>query len=138
MPPLRLWLDDVRRPPFFVDERECGRGWVWARTSIGAIQELSAARSLGREFAEASLDHDLGVRDLVAYGIAEREAEVYEGPSDPDDLGITVVNWMEEHDYWPEVCALHTDNGVGLKNMAAVLEHNGFKRLGTRFVRMSA
>lgn len=133
--PLRLWLDDVRRPPFFIAQWQYGRGWVWARTSVGAIQELRVGHAFKRPFAEASLDHDLGVLDLAAYRIAEREGEVYEGLSDPDDVGITVVNWMEEHDYWPEVCTLHTDNGVGLKNMAAVLTHNGFRGHGRVFTR---
>lgn len=42
---MKLWLDDVRKPP---------EGWTWAKTADEAIELLK-----GGEVTDISLDHDL-------------------------------------------------------------------------------
>lgn len=48
---MRLWFDDIRRPP--------DASWLWARTLEQAQAILSTVL-----LEEASLDHDLGLHDV--------------------------------------------------------------------------
>jgi hypothetical protein len=49
---VRLWVDDIRRPP--------DPTWQWASSSSAAIAVLSSAQVM-----EMSLDHDLGGSDTT-------------------------------------------------------------------------
>lgn len=54
---MKLWLDDVRPPPF---------GWEWVKTAAQAIYWLQKG-----VVEEASLDHDLGSADAqTGYEVA--------------------------------------------------------------------
>lgn len=62
------------------------------------------------------LDHDLGI----------------------GETGYDVLKWAIENKCLPDRVQLVTDNSVGLLNMAATLESNGFTRLGLNFHRKSS
>jgi hypothetical protein len=49
---VKLWVDDLRRPP--------SPTWLWAPSSASAIEILSSAQVM-----ELSLDHDLGGSDTT-------------------------------------------------------------------------
>ena len=73
---MNLWVDDLRTPP---------DGWVWAKTSSGAIDALS----LG-EIERLSLDYELGGNDNTCL----------------------VIRWMHENGVWPREICVHCVNPV--------------------------
>lgn len=99
---MRIWVDDERPMPWTSDN-------VWsqvhARTSAEAIDWLEAwrrnnakrGRPLGYLLDEVSLDHDLG----------------------GDDTGMKVLDWMIEHEVWPQELTIHTSNPPARKQMLA-------------------
>ncbi|URP22204.1 hypothetical protein SEA_BIG4_161 [Microbacterium phage Big4] len=76
---------------------------IHATTSEEAIQWLEAwrrnnaqrDRPLGYMVDEVSLDHDLG----------------------GDDTGMKVLNWMIEHEVWPQELTIHTSNPPARRQM---------------------
>lgn len=99
---MKIWVDDERPMPW--DSNSIP--WhVHARTSAEAIDWLETwrrnnvarGRALGNGIDEVSLDHDLG----------------------GDDTGMKVLNWMIEHEVWPEELTIHTSNPPARKQMLA-------------------
>ncbi|MDV8071257.1 cyclic-phosphate processing receiver domain-containing protein [Rhodococcus sp. IEGM 1366] len=72
-----LWVDDSRTPP---------DGWVWAKTSAGAIDALCFGM-----VQRLSLDHDLRGGDTTRL----------------------VIGWMRENGVWPQEIRVHCANPVG-------------------------
>lgn len=103
---MRLWVDDERTMP---------TSWpldIWnihAKTSDEAIEWLESYRRynaerdrpLGYMIEEVSLDHDLG----------------------GDDTGFKVLDWMIEHEVWPQVLTIHTSNPPARKRMLQAANH---------------
>ena len=77
---VRFWVDDERNAP---DD-----SWSVSRTSKEAIKRIGIAAHYSGRLEEISLDHDLG----------------------GDDTGMKVLNWMIEHEVWPEELTIHTSN----------------------------
>ena len=83
---MKLWVDDLRPPPL---------GWIWAKTSIEAIDALNQS-----VVSALSLDHDLG----------------------GDDTTRPVVLWMCENDVWPDEIHVHSANPVGVEWLTGMIE----------------
>lgn len=95
-----LWIDD---------EREMPEGFTHhAKTSEEAIFLLDLHRSLGSVFVTASFDHDLG----------------YDWEDRNDDSRRIAV-WMSEHDYFPEVVMIHTQNPIGASWLLRHFSYDG-------------
>jgi len=90
---MRLWVDDLRPAP------SEDAAWVHMVSSEAAIAQLDWWRSYGVPVEEVSLDHDLG----------------------GDDTSMPVVDWMREHDCWPDEVTVHTANPVGRENLLRAL-----------------
>lgn len=69
--------------------------WSWAKTPYQAIRYLDID-----DVDELSLDHDLG----------------FEGDTRP------VVLWMAEHDEWPKVVRVHSQNPVGRSWLVGMIQ----------------
>ncbi|MBK1666732.1 hypothetical protein CKO28_01560 [Rhodovibrio sodomensis] len=93
--PLKIWLDDVRRPP---------EGWTWAQTHEEAIDLLE-----GREVTAISLDHDLG--DQAPDG---RERTGY-------DVLLHIVQRFMDDLPVPQEVYVHSANPVGVARMEGVI-----------------
>lgn len=117
-PSIRLWVDDVRRPP--------DKSWVWARTNGHAKDVLYNER-----VGECSLDHDMGLHELdvpentddywdsvIALAHASRDQH--------EESGLDLVNWMIENRCVPALVTIHSWNPEGASNMAARLNQNGY------------
>ena len=105
---MKLFVDDLRTPP--TDEGD----WIVAKSSEQAINFLTIASKVKSgevplfddqsydfwmNFEAISLDHDLG----------------------GDDNTRKVVDWMAEHDFWPDEVLIHTQNPVGRKALLATV-----------------
>src|SRR4051794_18448272 len=91
---IRLWHDDIRRPP---DE-----SWTWARTNKEAMEILGAG-----EVVEISMDHDLGLHEIDPD--ASLELMAFAGRS-PDGSGYDLVCWMCENGVVPAIITIHSWN----------------------------
>ena len=99
---LKLWVDDVRKPP--------SDKWLWAKSVLVAKEYLS---TYGNNIKFISLDHDAG--DYAQFG---------------GDY-IKILDWLEEmeHEGAPInfTFHIHSMNTVGRFNMLNIIEKNHWK-----------
>ena len=103
---MKLWVDDVRRPPS--DE------WIWVQTTSQAITAIHMyERNMSDDTITIDLDHDAG--DFVKYG---------------GDY-IKILDWLEEQNIVDTgyFFHIHSMNPVGVQNMRAIIEHNGWREI---------
>lgn len=104
---MRLWIDDIRTPPV---------GWdifhkdVWARTVNSAISAIVAQENTGNPFTVIDIDHDAG--DYAQYG---------------GDY-IKLLDWLEWAGFSYPI-HIHSMNPVGVQNMRAIIQHNGWEEV---------
>jgi hypothetical protein len=107
-----LWLDDKREPP-----SDSGIPWTWAKTADEAIEYLQAG-----DIAFASLDHDLAEEHYYESSKALREGRPLNTLSCKQKTGMSVIEWMDEHNVWPkDGVRVHTLNGQGRDRMLSVV-----------------
>ena len=107
MKTFKLWVDDVRQPPS--DE------WIWCQTTQQVISTISYMYERQHQYDTIliSLDHDAG--EFVKYG---------------GDY-IKVLDWLEAEQIADTgyFFHLHSQNPVGVQNMRAIIEHNGWREI---------
>ena len=100
---IKLWVDDMRRPP--------SKDWIWCRTTNSVIDLLEEVNFYGDNISVLlDLDHDAG--DYEKYG---------------GDY-IKILDWIEETDLSNLNLSfhLHSMNPVGMMNMRDIIEKNGW------------
>ena len=103
---MKIWVDDIRPAP---------EGYVWCVTTNEAkivIQNIMSLQGITyNETVPAieliDLDHDAG--DFAMYG---------------GDY-IKILDWLEKQD-WSVPIRLHSMNPVGIQNMRAIIQKNGW------------
>lgn len=98
---MNLWLDDMRKNP---------DGWMWAKDYYECINAFYKY-----DVVNASLDHD-----LYLGGFWDDDHW-----NQPTKTGFDVVEWIAEHEMWPETLAVHSDNVKGVARMCDVIEEFG-------------
>ena len=102
---MKLWIDDVRPAPV---------GYIWYKSTNNALRSIRGYYSL---IEEISLDHDAG--DYV---------------KDGGDY-IEILNELERlshllnKDFSYIKFRIHSMNPVGVQNMRAIIERNGWKEI---------
>ena len=103
----RLWLDDVRSIPTWMDNPNC----VWyirAEDMIGDMKRLNKLFSLS-DIEYISLDNDLGEGRMEGY---------------------KVLDWLESLQIpIPFGIHIHTSNSVARERMRAIIQRNGWKEI---------
>lgn len=112
---LKLWHDDVRRPP--------EGDWLWVRTNEEARRALAYAALVDQPFVEASLDHDLGLHDYDP-DVPDADLQRLPDGARPEE-GWELVEWMIDCDVVPEKVTIHSWNPNGADRMAALLRDAG-------------
>lgn len=104
---MKLWIDDVRPAPGTLSE-----GWVWIQ-EVNAAKEYIAIMERGVEkgyntiIELIDIDHDAG--EYAQYG---------------GDY-IKLLDWLEETDRNYPI-RIHSQNIVGVQNMRAIIQRNGW------------
>ena len=99
---MKLWIDDVRRPPeSFI------QSYVWVRTVYMAKEIIALREEEGFPFELIDIDHDAG--DFAGAG---------------GDY-IRLLDWLEETGRNYPI-RIHSMNPVGVANMRAIIERNGW------------
>jgi hypothetical protein len=103
---MKLWIDDVRQPP--------SNDWIWVQSVAQAIPSIYMyERNMQDDTIIIDLDHDAG--DFVRYG---------------GDY-IEILNWLEREGIVDTgyFFHIHSMNPVGVQNMRAIIEHNGWREI---------
>lgn len=95
---MKLWLDDLRPAP---------EGYVRAYSTRQAISLIWANEDLGTPYEIIDIDHDAG--DYAQYG---------------GDY-IKLLDWLEETGRSYPI-HIHSMNPVGVANMRAIIQRNGW------------
>ena len=99
---MKLWIDDVRPAP---------EGYVWRKSVNEAIDLLSDLINFGIDDIEVlDIDHDAG-----------------DYAPDGGDY-IKLLDWLEETGRNYPI-RIHSANPVGVQNMRAIIERNGWKEV---------
>jgi hypothetical protein len=103
---MKLWIDDVRPAP---------EGYVWCKTVDGAKKAilysgLYALKDESKVIELISIDHDAG--DYAQYG---------------GDY-IRLLDWLEETGRNYPI-HIHSMNPVGVANMRAIIQRNGWEEV---------
>ena len=111
MKPIKLWIDDVREAP---------EDFKWHKTTDDAIFQLICVY-LSRSDTEISLDHDAG--EYAYFGGDYIEILKY-----LEEQAHTIASWK----YWLRdhvTFHIHSMNPVGVQNMRAIIQKNGWKMI---------
>ena len=112
---MKLWIDDVRPAP---------DGYVWCKSTLNALHTMYKYRF--NEITEIHLDHDAG--EYVKEG-----GDFIEILKELERLCRT-GNALKRA-FWENKCkneytfVLHSANPVGVANMRAIIEKNGWKEV---------
>lgn len=98
---MKLWIDDARPAP---------EGYVWCHSVYRVMKEISIAEMNKEAIEILDLDHDAG--EYAQYG---------------GDY-IEILNWLEETSRNYPI-HIHSANPVGVANMRAIIERNGWKEV---------
>lgn len=101
---IKLWIDDVRKPP--------SNDWIWVQSVVQAIPTIYMyERNMHDDTIIIDLDHDAG--EFVKYG---------------GDY-IEILNWLEREGIVDTgyFFHIHSMNPVGVQNMKAIIDHNGWR-----------
>ena len=98
---MKIWLDDVRPAP---------NGYTLCKTVRSAKYRIEVSECLGEPIDLISVDHDAG--DYAQYG----------------GNYIKLLDWLEETGRNYPI-HIHSMNPVGVANMRAIIERNGWKEV---------
>ena len=98
---MKLWIDDVRPAP---------EGYVWITNVHSAKYHIEVADSLEETIELIDIDHDAG--NYAQYG---------------GDY-IKLLDWLEETGRNYPI-RIHSMNPVGVANMRAIIERNGWEEV---------
>ena len=98
---MKLWIDDCRLAP---------QGYVWCNTVNESKILIEGAEKRGEPFELISTDHDAGT--YAIYG---------------GDY-IRLLDWLEETGRNYPI-RIHSMNVVGIMNMRAIIQRNGWKEI---------
>ncbi len=103
---MKLWIDDVRQPP--------SSDWIWVKSTAQAIGSICMyERQYYDDTLIIDLDHDAG--DF------SHEGGDY----------IEILKWLERQDIVDTgyFFHIHSKNPVGVQNMRAIIQHNGWREV---------
>lgn len=102
----KIWVDDIRYPP--------NTDWIWVKSVNQAKTLIEILENTNSEMI-ISLDHDAGV-----YAV------------DGGDY-INLLNWLEYRQRTQDgkiyPIRIHSFNPIGVVNMRAIIEHNGWEEV---------
>ena len=111
---MKLWIDDVRPAP---------EGYIWARSTNDAIIIIKTLST----FLDMVADRVHEPQTLPWFDVIDIDHDA----GDYADCGgdfIKVLDWLEEHHLKAPI-RIHSMNPVGVANMRAIIERNGWEEI---------
>lgn len=101
---MKIWIDDIRPAP---------QGYLWTK-SVKYARDLIEFYIKKNDLEVIDIDHDAGEYNDAAWG---------------GDY-INVLKWLERKQFnYPIKIHIHSMNPVGVQNMRAIIEHNGWEEI---------
>ena len=108
---MKLWIDDVRPAP---------EGYVWCKTTHEAKRVIANVMAMH----EIAITDNLPVIEVIDTDHDAGDYAIYGGDY------IRVLDWLEKQEYdWEWAIRIHSMNPVGVANMRAIIERNGWKEI---------
>lgn len=98
---MKIWVDDVRPAP---------EGYIWRKSVNDAKELIAFSRAFDVTISVIDIDHDAG-----------------DYASDGGDY-IKLLDWLEEEGISIPI-HIHSMNPVGVQNMRAIIQANGWKEV---------
>ena len=126
---MKLWIDDVRPAP---------EGYVWCK-SVSESEQLIEELEQQQQFLYDKAFKFFHAQKLYDYHKAmqmckRREIELIDIDHDAGDYAkdggdyIYLLGWLEDTDHNYPI-HIHSQNPVGVANMRAIIERNGWKEI---------
>lgn len=100
---MKIWVDDIRPAP---------EDFVWCKTTDQAKNNIKLCLMAHISIELIDLDHDAGDYNKSYYG---------------GDY-INILNWLEENNINIPI-RIHSMNPVGVQNMRAIIQRNGWEEI---------
>ena len=112
---MKLWLDDVRPAP---------DGYVWYKSVNKAKQEILHIENINRRYR---IFTNTGITEEVEIELIDIDHDAGDYADDGGDY-IKLLDWLEETGRNYPI-RIHSMNPVGVANMRAIIERNGWKEV---------
>ena len=116
---MKLWIDDVRPAP---------EGYIWCKSTNEALHFITSPENRNN-ISVIDIDHDAGkyINEGGDYINILNKLERLSST-------VTYVDGILFHNYWHQLCnniifKIHSMNPVGVANMRAIIERNGWKEI---------
>ena len=109
---MKLWIDDVRPAP---------EGYIWLKSTRSALRFIFYNKW---DITHISLDHDAGDYYIEGGDFIEILKEFERIIHLQNPLAINFKTWLEDVSF-----SLHSMNPIGVANMRAIIERNGWKEV---------
>lgn len=120
---MKLWIDDVRPAP---------EGYVWCKSVNDTIITIEEAEYLKEYHTDKISPHRLNGNLKHMHRVQHYTIELIDIDHDAGDYGppdyIKVLDWLEKTGRNYPI-RIHSMNPVGVANMRAIIERNGWKEV---------
>ena len=114
---MKIWIDDVRPAP---------NGYVWCNSVNDAINTIKLREARIKNILQRYTPSETRMKDL--------SIQVIDIDHDAGDYAcyggdyIKLLDWLEETGRNYPI-RIHSQNPVGVQNMRAIIQHNGWKEI---------
>ena len=114
---MKIWIDDVRPAP---------NGYVWCNSVNDAINTIKLREARIKNILQRYTPSETRMKDL--------SIQVIDIDDDAGDYAcyggdyIKLLDWLEETGRNYPI-RIHSQNPVGVQNMRAIIQHNGWKEI---------
>ena len=114
---MKIWIDDVRPAP---------NGYVWCNSVNDAINTIKLREARIKNILQRYTPSETRMKDL-SIQVIDIDHDAGDFASDGGDY-IKLLDWLEETGRNYPI-RIHSQNPVGVQNMRAIIQHNGWKEI---------
>ena len=114
---MKIWIDDVHPAP---------NGYVWCNSVNDAINTIKLREARIKNILQRYTPSETRMKDL-SIQVIDIDHDAGDFASDGGDY-IKLLDWLEETGRNYPI-RIHSQNPVGVQNMRAIIQHNGWKEI---------
>ena len=114
---MKIWIDDVRPAP---------NGYVWCNSVNDAINTIKLREARIKNILQRYTPSETRMKDL-SIQVIDIDHDAGDFASD-GGYYIKLLDWLEETGRNYPI-RIHSQNPVGVQNMRAIIQHNGWKEI---------
>ena len=114
---MKIWVDDMRPAP---------NGYVWCNSVNDAINTIKMREARIKNILQRYTPSETRMKDL-SIQVIDIDHDAGDFARDGGDY-IRLLDWLEETGRNYPI-KIHSQNPVGVQNMRAIIQHNGWKEI---------